>query len=105
MAIKVINHIKRILVLLVCLSLLAGCATASLMNRVSLGMAKEEAIRAIGRQPSTIKANSDGTEILEYILLNSYTGLYEQYWVTLKNGKVVQFGRAGDFGNGRVVPY
>jgi hypothetical protein len=95
---------KRIFVLFLCLGLI-GCATASLMNRVSLGMTKEEAIKAIGRQPSTIKANSDGTEILEYVLLNSYDGLYEQYWVTLKDGKVVQFGRAGDFGNGRVVPY
>jgi hypothetical protein len=75
------------------------------MNRVSLGMTKDEVIRAIGRQPSTTKANADGTEILEYILLSSSTGLYEQYWVTLKDGKVVQFGRAGDFGNGRVIPY
>jgi len=96
---------KRILVLLVCLCLLAGCATASLMNRVSLGMTKDEAIQAIGRQPSTIKANSDGTEILEYVLYNTYNSLYEQYWVLLKDGKVVQFGRAGDFGNGRVVAY
>ena len=96
---------KKIVVLLVCLGLLAGCATASLMNRVSLGMTKEGAIKAIGRKPSTIKANSDGTEILEYILYNTYNTLYEQYWVTLKDGKVVQFGRAGDFGNGRVVAY
>ena len=96
---------KRIFVLLVCLGLLAGCATASLMNRVSLGMTKDEAMKAIGRQPSTIKANSDGTEILEYILYNTYNTLYEQYWVTLKDGKVVRFGRAGDFGNTRIVPY
>jgi hypothetical protein len=75
------------------------------MNRVSLGMTKDEAIKAIGRQPSTTKANADGTEILEYVLLSPSTGLYGQYWVTLKNGKVVQFGRAGDFGNGRIVPY
>lgn len=95
---------KRIFVLFLCLGLM-GCATASLMNRVSLGMTKDEAIRAMGRQPSTAKANTDGTEILEYILYNSYNGLYEQYWVTLKDGKVAQFGRAGDFGNGRVVPY
>ena len=96
---------KKIIVLLMCVGLLAGCATASLMNRVSLGMTKDEAVKAIGRQPSTTKANVDGTEILEYILLSPVTGLYEQYWVTLKDGKVVQFGRAGDFGNGRVVPY
>ncbi|MDD5729783.1 MAG: hypothetical protein PHN57_01450 [Candidatus Omnitrophica bacterium] len=83
---------------------LAGCATASLMNRVSLGMSKEEVERKIG-QPNTTKANSDGTQILEYVLYNSYTGMYDQYWVILKSGKVVQFGRAGDFGNARVVPY
>ena len=96
---------RRTLVLCVCVGLLAGCATASLMNRISLGMTKDEAERAIGRQPSTTKANADGTEILEYILLSPTNGLYEQYWVTLKDGKVVQFGRAGDFGNGRAVPY
>ena len=93
---------KRMLVLFLCLGLV-GCATASLMNRVSLGMTKDEAIKSIGRQPSTVKANSsDGTEILEYVLLTPANGLYEQYWVTLKNGKVTQFGRAGDFGSGRV---
>lgn len=96
---------RRSFILLVCIGLLSGCATASLMNKVSLGMTKDEAVRAIGRQPSTTKANADGTEILEYILLSPANGLYEQYWVTLKDGKVVQFGRAGDFGNGRVVPY
>ena len=95
---------KNIFILSLCLILLAGCATASLMNRVDIGMTKDEAIRAIGRQPSTTKANIDGTQILEYVLLNSYTGLYEQYWIVLKNGKVVQFGRAGDFGNARIVP-
>lgn len=92
------------LILFLCLGLM-GCATARLMNRVSLGMTKGEVIKAIGRQPSTTKANSDGTEILEYVLYNTYNSLYEQYWVLLKGGKVVQFGRAGDFGNGRAVPY
>ena len=96
---------KKMFTLLLISVLLAGCATARLMNRVSLGMTKDQAIKAIGRQPSTTKANLDGTEILEYVLLNSYNGAYEQYWVLLKDGKVVQFGRAGDFGNGRVVPY
>ncbi len=95
---------RKIFVLFVCVGLI-GCATARLMNRVSLGMTKDEAIKAIGRQPSTTKANADGTEILEYVLLDSYNGLYEQYWVLLKDSKVVQFGRAGDFGNGRAVPY
>lgn len=96
---------KEMFFLLLISVLLAGCATARLMNRVSLKMTKDEAIKAIGRQPSTIKASADGTEILEYVLYNTYNSLYEQYWVTLKNGKVVQFGRAGDFGDGRVVPY
>jgi hypothetical protein len=95
---------KRIFILLLVLGLLAGCATARLMNRISLGMTKDEVIKTIG-QPGTTKANSNGTQILEYILYNSYDGLNEQYWVILKEGKVVQFGRAGDFGNVRAVPY
>ena len=96
---------KRIFVLLLCLGLLAGCATASLMNRVKLGMNQDQVVNAMGRYPVTTKANSDGTQILEYLLFNPYNGLYEQYWITLKQGKVVQFGRAGDFGNGSAVPY
>lgn len=96
---------KKTIIPLLISVLLAGCATAQLMDRVSLGMTRDQAIKAIGRQPSTVKANSDGTEILEYVLFNTYNGVYEQYWVTLKDGKVVQYGRAGDFGNGRVVPY
>lgn len=94
---------KRMTIGILCLGLF-GCATARIMNRVNLGMSRDEVVRTIG-QPSTTKAASDGTQILEYVLYNSYNGLYEQYWVTLKDGKVVQFGRAGDFGNVRLVPY
>ena len=83
---------------------LAGCATARVMNRLSPGMTRDQVVKAIG-QPYTTKAITDGTQILEYILYNGYTGFYEQYWVIMKEGKVIQFGRAGDFGTGRVVAY
>ena len=96
---------KKIFILLLISGLLVGCSTAQLMNRVSLGMTKDEAIKSIRREPSTTKVNSNGTEILEYILYNTMTCSYEQYWVVLKDGKVAWFGRALEFGNGRVVPY
>lgn len=91
---------RKILVLLLCFGLI-GCATAaSKMNNLSLGMTKPEVIKAMG-SPFSTKA-SEGVEILEYRLLPcgaSEVCNAEQYWVTLKSGKVTQYGKAGDFGS------
>lgn len=92
---------KRIFVVLLCLGLL-GCATTSdVMNRLSLGMTKPEVIKAMG-QPDHTKAEY-GREVLEY-RLHPARGYWtsvtypEPYWVELQDGKVVRYGRAGDFG-------
>ena len=89
---------RKIQALLLSLMLFTGCAYASKMNRVSLGMTKQEVLKVMG-DPVSQKARGD-TEILEY---RFYTEAFrydiDSYWVTLRNGKVVEYGRAGDFGS------
>ena len=85
------------LYVLVALALLAGCATADRMNRLSLGMTKGEVISAMGA-PDTTGAQGD-REYLVYRLsdtkLESLVGFTEPYVVELKEGKVASFGKRG----------
>ena len=91
---------KKILLVLMAI-VLSGCATMRSTNALSLGMTKQEVIKAMGT-PDSVKARG-GQETLEYILaMETFMGapVYNsrvQYWVILENGKVVQYGRAGDF--------
>lgn len=88
---------KKIGIIILCL-VLAGCiTTAAKMNDLRLGMTKAQVIAVMGT-PSSTKAKS-GVEILEYYLKpdTHRLGIWEQYWITLENGKVVQYGKAGDF--------
>lgn len=82
--------------------LLGGCATTSqAMNQLYVGMPKAEVIGRLG-EPSSIKA-SGGTEILEYdfgrcvVTCSKLNGI-DQQWVFIRDGRVYQYGRAGDFG-------
>lgn len=91
---------KKLIYFLILGMLISGCAaTSSRLNNLSLGMTKQEVIKKIGN-PSSTKA-SEGVEVLEYMLYPC-GGLSvcndEPYWVTLRDNKVVQFGKAGDFG-------
>ena len=84
---------------MLCLGL-CGCATAGRINRVSLGMSKEEVIKVMGRPVST--SAEKGTEYLNYKLAETSTddayGISTPYAVCLRGGKVVSYGRHGDFG-------
>jgi hypothetical protein len=78
---------------------LAGCATAPKMNRLSLGMTKQEVVSVMGRPDST-SAPGDGVELLHYKLspqggpfINLIT---EEYAVKMVNGKVVGYGKLGE---------
>jgi outer membrane protein assembly factor BamE (lipoprotein component of BamABCDE complex) len=79
--------------------LLSACATAGRINRVSLGMTKEEVISVMGNPVST-SANGD-TEFLSYRLSETadeaFAGVVRPYFIRVKNGKVDSYGRAGDF--------
>lgn len=88
---------KLILALVV---VLAGCATAGKINRVSLGQTKDQVIALMGAPDSSKAAN--GVEVLVYSLSDTdndaFYGNKSEYWVTIEGGKVTKYGRAGDFG-------
>ena len=79
--------------------LLTGCATATHLNRVSVGMTKQQVIATMGAPAST--RATQGTEYLMYRLSkDSILGLQPfptDYYVRLVNGRVDAYGEMGDF--------
>lgn len=79
--------------------LLFGCANAYNINKVQLGMTKEEVISSIGK-PASISAK-DNTEYLNYRFSetddHAFYGITTPYFVRLVNGVVDSYGRIGDF--------
>lgn len=73
------------------------------MNNASLGMTKQEVIKAMG-QPQSVSAIS-GVEYLNYKLCTVEGDFYndfrckgwDDFYVRLKSGKVDSYGRRGDF--------
>lgn len=89
---------KKIFILLLCLGL-GGCATASQLNQISIGMSKDEVIKKMGQPIST--AAIGGKEYLNYRLVPSSEPAqwanYEPYFVCIQEGKVASYGQKGDF--------
>jgi len=89
---------KKTLFLLLYLGL-CGCLTmATKINSISLGMNKEEVIKKMGNPVST--SAKENTEYLSYLLGESSDGIIGYpipYYVCLRDGKVVSYGRKGDF--------
>jgi hypothetical protein len=79
---------------------LAGCATAPKMNRLSVGMTKQEVLSVMG-EPGSTAAPGAGVEFLRYRLSadgnEARHNITEEYSVKLVNGKVDSYGRMGDF--------
>ena len=89
---------RKIFILSVVVILISGCVTTKRTNLISLGMTKAEVTKIMGT-PASSKGQSN-KEILEYVLFPTWDSTWrdrEYFWVTLENGKVVQYGRAGDF--------
>jgi len=78
---------------------LIGCATAGKINRISVGMSKEEVMELMGRPTST--SAKDGVEYLNYALSetgdDAFYGKTDPYFVRVINGRVDAYGRHGDF--------
>jgi hypothetical protein len=86
------------------LLLSVGCASAETkMNHLNLGMTKNEVIEVMGTPDST-KAR-DNIETLVYIHEGTFwtwghgVRPTREYWAILKDGKLAQYGLAGDFGS------
>lgn len=81
--------------------LVMGCATSNRMNKISIGMTKEQVIAAMG-QPTSTRATA-GVEYLEYKLRESgdlvagtWTEPNRKYYVRLRDGRVDAYGNMGD---------
>lgn len=89
---------RKTIVLLLCLGL-CGCATAHKINSISLGMSKEDVIKTMGKPVST--SATEGTEYLNYKLAETgdddFYGITTPYYVCVRDGKVISYGRTGDF--------
>jgi outer membrane protein assembly factor BamE (lipoprotein component of BamABCDE complex) len=90
---------KQVLLVVLSAVLLCGCATAPKMNRLSVGMTKDEVIHIMGN-PASVAA-SGGVEFLRYELSATHQqaeyNVTEEYYVRLVDGRVDSYGKMGDF--------
>jgi len=92
--------------IVLCLFLVVGCATAGKLRNLNLQMTKTEVISAIGEPTAARGAitNKYGQviEVWEYALYrtanDAFLGLPTFYWLYFNDGKLVQWGEAGDWG-------
>jgi len=88
-----------ILIALLHVVLLAGCASATKISGVQLGMTKEQVIALMGKP---VSSSAQGTyEYMNFALSetsdDALRGWTNPYYVRLVNGRVESFGRTGDF--------
>lgn len=89
--------IARIAALGLTALLFLGCAGASKMNALQLGMTRDQVISAIGDPSSTSEMGN--TQYLKYQLCSDWI-FTDRYFVRLTDGQVDAFGRVGDFNLG-----
>ena len=78
---------------------IAGCASSSAkLNRISLGMSREEVVKTLGR-PHAVSAQGD-VEFLTYNLINKGVGDMKEFVVRIQKGSVESFGERVNFGSG-----
>jgi hypothetical protein len=83
--------------LILLLVLILGCASSSKINAVDLGMSEAEVVAAMGEPDSTSAV--ENSVLLRYKLWAGGPFL-DDYFVELKDGRVLAYGRVGDFGLG-----
>ena len=89
---------KYLIILPVFLVLLAGCvAVTQKMNGLAIGMTKGEVLQVLG-SPNDTRATEE-IEYLVYMLAIRLGGPQSEYFVQLKQGRVVSYGKVGDFGS------
>lgn len=75
--------------------------TADQLNKVSVGMARDEVIHTLG-EPKSISASGD-LEYLQYrwvkTVIAADGNFPDDYFVAIRDGRVVSYGRKGDFGS------
>jgi hypothetical protein len=90
---------RNILSFLIATIIITSCATSGRINRINVGMTKNQVISTMGNPKST-SANGNA-EFLNYKLAetddDAFYGNYTDYYVKLVNGTVESYGRLGDF--------
>lgn len=90
---------KKIIIAAILSAILCGCVTAKKMNRLSVGMTKQEVVHVMG-YPASTASPGGGIEILRYELsstrLQAEYHITEEYYVKLVDGRVDSYGRIGD---------
>lgn len=94
-----VRNICCVSMLVIALVLISACATSSKINKVSLGMTKEQVIDKLGDPDATKAMNNQETLVYFYsdTATDGWYGRSSEYWVILQNGLVRSYGRAGDF--------
>jgi len=90
----------KIIIIFLCF-LFVGCTgTTANLNRISLGMTKEEVIQEIGR-PDSVSAKDNAEYLVYYWATPKQIFVDEnslpEYFVRLVDGKVESYGKKGDF--------
>ena len=89
--------------------LLSGCmaaiyGTADQLNQISIGMPKEQVLKLLGTPKSTSASN--GVEYLQYLWVKTTIAANanypEDYFVAIQDGRVLSYGRTGDFDSARL---
>jgi len=84
-----------LLALALCGALFTGCATSTLMNKLQIGMTKDQVVALLGNPDST--SASGKVEYLTYYLIadssTGYTNADRAYMVRVVNGRVESYGR------------
>ena len=101
------NNKLKIMSMILTLMLL-GCSGMTNLNKISIGMTKQQVIEELGN-PDSVSAN-ESQEVLIYNFWKEFwdrePGQYsERYFVTLKSNKVVSYGKAGDQVNNRIKTF
>lgn len=81
---------RPILISIMLLSLLAGCAPWLPIQNVSVGMTKAEVLQQLGK-PTDVA----GTGNVEYFWYNPVNRFWQRYFVRMVNGKVDSYGPLG----------
>lgn len=100
---KHLNHIVAGLITLLVV-LFAGCAPTNFdkLNRVSIGMTKQEVIRVAGN-PDSISANKERVFLIYHLREElRLVAPRVPYFVLLEGGQVTEYGKVGDFSSTKI---
>lgn len=90
---------SRLCLVLILMALIVGCATSHKINKIGIGMTKQQVIEVLGPPVST--SATSGVKYLNYRFSetgdHAFYGITTPYFVRIVDGMVEAYGRLGDF--------